>query len=103
MSGPGGVDIDVELFARRDRTSERLEQADQQPPVGAPDALRTQFHDAINAIKSSQQLELAIQRQDRRTETHFLQPHGCDWTNWMVTIPNAIVFVRAGVHPRANS
>src|SRR5262252_4598209 len=103
VSGPGGIDIDVELLARRDRTSKRLEQAGQQPPVGTPDALRTQFHDAINPIKGSQQLELAIERQDRRTETHCVQPQGCVCTNWMVTIPNAIVFVRARAHPRAHS
>jgi hypothetical protein len=59
------------LLARRQRTSKCLEQAGQQPPVGTPDALRTLFHDAINP-KGSQQLELAIERQDRRTEIHCL-------------------------------
>src|SRR5262249_41556422 len=103
MSGPGGIDIDVELLARRDRTSERLEQAGQQPPVGTPDALRTQFDAPINPLKGSQQCELTIERQNWRTETHCVQPQGCVWTNWMVTIPNAIVFVRADVHPRAAS
>src|SRR5262249_21130188 len=76
VSGPGGIDIDVELLAGRDRTSKRLEQAGQQPSVGTPDALRTQFHDAINRIKGSQQLELAIERQDRRTETHCVSTSG---------------------------
>src|SRR5262249_19529841 len=73
MPGPGGIDVDVELLARRNRAPESLEQAGQQPPVRTPDALRTQFHDAVDAVEGSQQLELTIERQDRRTETHFLQ------------------------------
>src|SRR5215813_14079990 len=101
VSGSGGIDIDLELLARRDRASERLEQAGQQSLVGTPDALRTQFHDAINPIKGSQQFELAIERQDRRTETHCVQPQRCVWTNWMVTIPNAIIFLCALAFIRA--
>jgi hypothetical protein len=53
VSRPGGIDIDLEFLAGRNRASERLKQAGQQPPVGTPDALRTQFHDAINPIKGS--------------------------------------------------
>src|SRR5262249_10292566 len=60
VSRPGGINIDLEFLAVRNRTSERLKQTRQQPPVRPPDALRTQFHDAINPIKGSQQLELAI-------------------------------------------
>src|SRR5262249_60146834 len=59
----------------RQRPAERLEQIDQQPPVGAPHSLRTQFDDAIDSVEGAEHLELVIERQDCRTKTHSASPH----------------------------
>src|SRR5262249_29619270 len=68
-SGP--IDIDVELVAGRDWASKGLKQAEQQSPIGAPHALRTQFDDTIDAFEGSQELELPIKCKNWRTKTHF--------------------------------
>src|SRR5215216_4408069 len=73
-SGPRVVDIEGELAFRRHRPAKCLEKADQQPPVGAPHALRTQFDDAVDFVKGAEQLELVIKRQNRRTKTHSNPP-----------------------------
>ena len=91
MSSPGRIDIDLEFLARWNGTSKRLEEARQQSPVRTPDALGTQFHDAINPIEGSQQLELAIQRQNRRAKTHCLRLSDAFAAKWRVPVQNAIV------------
>src|SRR6516162_3485540 len=70
------IDIDVELVAGRDWTSERLKQAEQQSPIGAPHALRTQFDDAVDVFEGSQKLELPIKCKNWRTKTHFISLEG---------------------------
>src|SRR5262249_37175947 len=68
----GRIDIDAELVVGRDWTSERLKQAEQQSPIGAPHALRTQFDDAVDIFEGSQKLELPIKCKNWRTKTHFI-------------------------------
>src|SRR5262249_287046 len=67
----GRIDIDVELLAGRDWSSKGLKQIEQQSSIGAPHPLRTQFDDAVDALKGSQELELTIKRKNWRTKTHF--------------------------------
>jgi hypothetical protein len=74
----------------RDQTSKRLEQPGEQPPVRTPDALRTQFDDAINAVEGSQQFKLTIKGQNRRTKTHCLNLSDAFGAKWMVPVQNAI-------------
>src|SRR5262249_42102119 len=65
------INIDVELVAGRDWAPESFKQAEQQSPIRAPHALRTQFDDAVDAFEGSQELELPIKCKNWRTETHF--------------------------------
>src|SRR5262245_16245787 len=70
------IDVDVELVVGRDWASESLKQAQQEPPIGAPHALRTQFDDAVDALEGSQELELPIKCKNWRTKTHFFSLDG---------------------------
>src|SRR5262249_45433002 len=86
----GRIDIDLELVAGRDWASKGLKQAEQQSPIGAPDALRTQFDDAIDAFEGSQELELPIKCKNWRTKTHFNFSRWCAWTDWNRCVQNAM-------------
>src|SRR5262249_18970120 len=83
------INIDVELVARRDWASESLKQAEQQSPIGAPHALRTQFDDAVDTFQGSQELELPIKCKNWRTKTHFNFSRWCAWTDWNRCVQNA--------------
>src|SRR5688572_4840970 len=73
-SGPGGVDVGRDLVVRRDRPAESLEQAVEQAPVRAPDALRAQLDDIGDAVEYAEALHLVVQREDWRTESHLFYP-----------------------------
>src|SRR6516164_7654863 len=85
------INIDVELVARRDWTSESLKQAEQQSPIGAPHALRTQFDDAVDTFEGSQELELPIKCKNWWTKTHF------NFSRWCV--PRAAIVLSVALMP----
>src|SRR5215471_21357268 len=89
------INIDVELVTGRDWAPESFKQAEQQSPIGTPHALRTQFDDAVDALKGSQELELTIKRKNWRTKTHFIFPRWYPWTNWNGCVQKAIFFMPA--------
>src|SRR6476661_393919 len=83
------INIDVELVTGRDWAPESFKQAEQQSPIRAPHALRTQFDDAVDAFEGSQEFELPIKCKNWRTKTHFNFSRWCAWTDWNRCVQNA--------------
>lgn len=54
--------VETELLLGWHGPAECLEQTDQQGPVRAPHALRSQLDNAVDAIEDPQRLQLAIER-----------------------------------------